>query len=51
MSDRMAMIRRLAETDPYWSAYLDGLLDKRGIRDVRAHDYDTEWSSAPTSKP
>lgn len=25
MSDRMAMIRRLAETDPYWKGYVDGV--------------------------
>ena len=31
--DRLATLRALAETDPYFRGYLDGLTDTRKIRD------------------
>lgn len=33
MTDRLDTIKHLAQTDEYWRAYLDGMFDKRGIRD------------------
>ena len=32
-TDRLATLRSLAETDPYFRGYLDGLTDTRHIRD------------------
>ena len=32
-ADRLATLRSLAETDPYFRGYLDGLTDTRHIRD------------------
>lgn len=32
MLTRADTIRRLAETDPYWRGYVDGLTDKRKIQ-------------------
>ena len=32
MNARMDTLRSLAETDPYYRGYLDGLFDKHGIR-------------------
>ncbi|MCT2177435.1 hypothetical protein M3F63_07100 [Brachybacterium muris] len=32
MPTRADTIRRLAETDPYWRGYVDGLTDKRNIQ-------------------
>lgn len=32
-TDRLATLRALAETDPYFRGYLDGLTDTRKIRD------------------
>ena len=32
MSARLDAIKRLAESDPYWRAYLDGMVDRHAIR-------------------
>ena len=60
MSARMDTIRRLAESDPYWRGYVDGmtaahhdnsaaheyarLTQARIDRNTDATDYDSEWS-------
>ena len=31
MNDRLDTIKRLAQTDEYWRAYLDGMFDRRNI--------------------
>lgn len=41
MSTRLATIKRLAESDPYWRGYLDGLADRHAIR--RAAVTDDAW--------
>ena len=42
MNARMETIRRLAESDPYWSAYLDGMIDRHAIR--RDEPREEAWS-------
>ena len=60
MSTRMETIRRLAESDPYWRGYLDGmtaahhdssaaheyarLSQARADRNTDTTDYDSEWT-------
>ena len=60
MNARMETIRRLAESDPYWRGYLDGmtaahhdnsaaheyarLTQARADRNTDTTDYDSEWS-------
>ena len=60
MSTRMDTIRRLAESDPYWRGYLDGmtaahhdssaaheyarLAQARIDRNTDTTDYDSEWT-------
>ena len=60
MSTRMETIRRLAESDPYWRGYVDGmtaahhdssaaheyarLAQARIDRNADTTDYDSEWS-------
>ena len=62
MSTRMETIRRLAESDPYWRGYLDGmtaahhdssaaheyarLMQARIDRNADTTDYDSEWTRA-----
>ena len=62
MSARMETIRRLAESDPYWRGYLDGmtaahhdnsaaheyarLAQARLDRNTDTADYDSEWTRA-----
>ena len=62
MSARMDTIRRLAESDPYWRGYLDGmtaahhddsaaheyarLTQARIDRNTDTTDYDAEWTRA-----
>ena len=41
MNARMDTIRRLAESDPYWRAYLDGMVDRHAIR--RNEPTDDAW--------
>ena len=59
MNARMETIRRLAESDPYWRGYLDGmtaahhdvsaaheyarLTQARADRNADTTDYDSEW--------
>ena len=38
MSTRLSTIKRLAESDPYWRGYLDGLADRHAIRRAAATD-------------
>ena len=63
MSTRMDTIRRLAESDPYWRGYLDGmtaahhdssaaheyarLSQARIDRNADTTDYDSEWRKVP----
>ena len=42
MNARMETIRRLAESDPYWRAYLDGMIDRHAIR--RDEPREEAWS-------
>lgn len=65
MNARMETIRRLAESDPYWRGYLDGmtaahhdvsaaheyarLTQARIDRNADTTDYDSEWTRMPTS--
>lgn len=42
MNARMDAIRRLAESDPYWRAYLDGMVDRHAIR--RDEPREEAWS-------
>ena len=42
MTARMETIRRLAESDPYWRAYLDGMVDRHAIR--RDEPSEEAWS-------
>ena len=60
MSTRMDTIKRLAESDPYWRGYLDGmtaahhdnsaaheyarLSQARADRNTDTTDYDSEWT-------
>ena len=60
MNARMDTIRRLAESDPYWRGYLDGmtaahhdssaaheyarLMQSRIARNADTTDYDAEWT-------
>ena len=60
MNARMETIRRLAESDPYWRGYLDGmtaahhddsaaheyarLMQARIDRNTDTTDYDSEWT-------
>ena len=60
MNARMETIRRLAESDPYWRGYLDGmtaahhdnsaaheyarLSQARAARNTDTTDYDSEWT-------
>lgn len=60
MTARMETIRRLAESDPYWRGYLDGmtaahhdnsaaheyarLMQARLDRNADTTDYDSEWT-------
>ena len=62
MNARMETIRRLAESDPYWRGYLDGmtaahhdnsaaheyarLTQARADRNTDTTDYDAEWTRA-----
>ena len=62
MSTRMETIKRLAESDPYWRGYLDGmtaahhdnsaaheyarLSQARIDRNTDTTDYDSEWKRA-----
>ena len=62
MNARMETIRRLAESDPYWRGYLDGmtaahhdnsaaheyarLSQARADRNADTTDYDSEWTRA-----
>ena len=62
MNARMETIRRLAESDPYWRGYLDGmtaahhdnstaheyarLSQARIDRNTDTTDYDSEWTRA-----
>ena len=62
MNARMETIRRLAESDPYWRGYLDGmtaahhdnsaaheyarLTQARADRNTDTTDYDSEWTRA-----
>ena len=41
MNARMETIRRLAESDPYWRGYLDGMADRHAIR--RTEYTDDAW--------
>ena len=63
MNARMETIRRLAESDPYWRGYLDGmtaahhdssaaheyarLSQARIDRNADTTDYDSEWRKVP----
>ena len=38
MNARMDTIKRLAESDPYWRGYLDGMADGRAIRNAAFTD-------------
>ena len=65
MNARMDTIKRLAESDPYWRGYLDGmtaahhdnsaaheyarLSQARIDRNTDTTDYDAEWTRTPTS--
>lgn len=42
MNARMDTIRRLAESDPYWRGYLDGMGDRYAIR--RDEPREEAWS-------
>ena len=42
MNARMDTIKRLAESDPYWRGYLDGLGDRHAIR--RDEPREEAWS-------
>ena len=62
MNARMDTIKRLAESDPYWRGYLDGmtaahhdnsaaheyarLSQARADRNTDTTDYDSEWTRA-----
>ena len=62
MNARMDTIKRLAESDPYWRGYLDGmtaahhdnsaaheyarLSQARADRNADTTDYDSEWTRA-----
>ena len=62
MNARMDTIKRLAESDPYWRGYLDGmtaahhdnsaaheyarLTQARADRNTDTTDYDSEWERA-----
>ena len=62
MNARMETIKRLAESDPYWRGYLDGmttahhdnsaaheyarLTQARADRNTDTTDYDSEWTRA-----
>lgn len=66
MNARMETIRRLAESDPYWRGYLDGmtaahhdnsaaheyarLMQARIDRNADTTDYDSEWSKVPNER-
>ena len=66
MSTRMDTIRRLAESDPYWRGYLDGmtaahhddsaaheyarLSQARIDRNADTTDYDSEWKRAADAR-
>lgn len=40
MSSRLEMIKRLAVTDAYWAAYLDGMNDAHHVGEVAAQSAD-----------
>ena len=44
MNARMDTLKSLAETDPYYRGYLDGMADKHGIG--RADDRTAEYAEA-----
>ena len=44
MTDRIAAIRRMAEHDPYYRGYLDGMADRHGIG--RDDDRTAEYAEA-----
>ena len=66
MNARMETIRRLAESDPYWRGYLDGmtaahhdnsaaheyarLSQARADRNTDTTDYDSEWRRASDAR-
>ena len=66
MNARMETIRRLAESDPYWRGYLDGmtaahhdnsaaheyarLTQARLDRNADTTDYDSEWTRDATDR-
>ena len=66
MNARMDTIKRLAESDPYWRGYLDGmtaahhddsaaheyarLSQARIDRNTDATDYDAEWRRNPNAR-
>ena len=41
MNTRLAIIKRLAESDPYWRGYLDGMAERHAIR--RTESTDGAW--------